>query len=271
MSLLQCPPPLPVKTKSAANMRGGCCARWLLPVLVTLHTLLVTSVTPVAILPAHLMLRADDDDPFIAQQGHHGAGRYALQMRPSPSDDLPVEPPEFPSDKQFLPKEADLSPHKLRKILGPDYESAFMSSVRPLESIHTPNGTLAYDLKRARKVNGLPAELRSFSIDVNGHRKRLKMRNRKLRRRVLRFLSLYSFCPVHYQWKDLGPRFWPRWIREGKCYNGRSCSIPAGMTCQPKQSAKKTILWWHCYKRKHKACRWIPIKYPIITRCACAC
>lgn len=254
----------------AAGLCTAVSSMLLLPLLF-IQTVLVALATPLPILPAHLLLRAENSDPFTPLHTRPTNHRYPLQMRPSPSDDLPVEPPTFQLDKQFLPTDDDLSPRKLRKLLGTNYDPAFMSSVRPLESIHKPNGTLVYDLKEARKLTHLPDDMHSFSIEVDGHRKRVKVRGRKTQRRLLRFLSLYSYCPLHYQWKDLGPRFWPRWIREGMCYNGRSCSIPAGMSCQPRQSAKKTILLWHCYKRKHRSCRWIAIKYPIITRCSCRC
>ena len=241
--------------------------RVLIEVLLTQAVFLMPSCA-YPILPAHLTLRSDDDDHYMGQSK---PSRFAARMRPSPSDDLPVEPPVFPFDNQLLPTAADLSPHKLSKMLGPDYDPAFMSSVRPLESINNPNGTLSYDLKRANKLNNLPQDIKDFNLSVPGRRRRLKLKSQKTRRRVLRFLSLYGQCPVHYKWKDLGPRFWPRWIREGNCYNGRSCSIPAGMACKAIQSESKTVLWWHCPKRRHKACRWISIKYPIITRCTCSC
>ena len=108
--------------------------------------------------------------------------------------------------------------------------------------------------------------------------KRIQIKNRKNRKSLQRYLAWYSYCPVLYRWRDLGRRFWPRWIREGDCGGGggggdkrrqRSCSVPAGMTCKPDRSATKTVLWWHC--RRTGQCGWIPIKYPVIVGCRCSC
>ncbi|XP_046404150.1 5E5 antigen-like [Ischnura elegans] len=37
------------------------------------------------------------------------------------------------------------------------------------------------------------------------------------RRRLRRLLLSITHCPVRWTWKDVGIRFWPRWIKEGRC------------------------------------------------------
>ncbi|KAA3682074.1 uncharacterized protein DEA37_0000091 [Paragonimus westermani] len=68
-------------------------------------------------------------------------------------------------------------------------------------------------------------------------------------------------CEMDYIWEDLGPLFWPRWIRRGVCINrqGHSCSWPPGMKCRPSGSRALQLLHWKCedaayiQSRKHAA------------------
>ncbi|TGZ67427.1 hypothetical protein CRM22_004805 [Opisthorchis felineus] len=55
-------------------------------------------------------------------------------------------------------------------------------------------------------------------------------------------------CEMEYIWEDLGPLFWPRWIRRGVCMNrqGHSCSWPPGMECRPSGSRALQLLHWKC-------------------------
>ena len=194
-------------------------------------------------------------------------------LRPLPSDKLPVLPLiEYPDFKQD-PKGDDLNLDYLQTLLGKKYDPVFMSVVRPIESILRPNGTLVYKFKKGRPNGELPPEIRQFMTATlpNGVRLKDKL-SRKSRRRFQKYLWAYTYCPVEYKWLDLGLRFWPRWIREGKCYNGRSCSIPSGMSCKVSRSTTMTLLRWHCRRwNGTRMCKWIPIHYPIITQCSCRC
>ncbi|XP_010224591.1 PREDICTED: noggin-2-like, partial [Tinamus guttatus] len=100
---------------------------------------------------------------------------------------------------------------------------------------------------------------------------RLKV-GKKARRKVLQWLWAYTYCPVLYTWKDLGVRFWPRYIKEGNCFAEKSCSFPEGMFCKPVKSVTKTFLRWHCQGwSSQKYCTWIPVQYPLISECKCSC
>lgn len=60
-----------------------------------------------------------------------------------------------------------------------------------------------------------------------------------------------SSCPVEFTWKDLGPAFWPRWVRVGACAERKGyCSFPTGMHCVPAASTTVHILRWQCRGRK---------------------
>jgi len=302
---------------------GGACPRVRLTVLSLVAYFLISklrSSESSAILPAHLLLKegggnnlpssSDDDGEgpdsalisgFIAATNYHRSsrGRGSLtRLRPSPSDDLPILPLKNLNDK-FLPTDADTDPVALADMLGADFDPEFSSVSRPLENIRQPNGTYVYELatETAGASNRLPQGLKStikllpFSMPgfnerkVGSSKNRLvQIKNKSRRRQFESYLAAYSSCPVKYRWKDLGERFWPRWIREGHCGGGgsaaggknkkRSCSIPAGMTCKPQQSAMKTVLWWHCKRKtagQRNQCMWISIKYPVIVLCKCSC
>jgi hypothetical protein len=34
---------------------------------------------------------------------------------------------------------------------------------------------------------------------------------------VIAWLVRRATCPIRYVWGDLGPYFWPRWLRRGEC------------------------------------------------------
>jgi noggin len=74
----------------------------------------------------------------------------------------------------------------------------------------------------------------------------------KLKKKLQQFLWGFTACPIVYRWKDLGIRFWPRYLKEGHCPAGKtSCSIPPGMKCRPAAKAHKTLLRWHCAQYPH--------------------
>lgn len=190
-------------------------------------------------------------------------------LRPSPSDELPnkdlIMPP---TSKDKLPKDLDFK--YVRKILGDDYDPDFMSDSRPLDSILKPNGSIDMDYKKVLPKEDLPDEIRHLTFNIPGRKNPMRIKSIKQRRKLRQRLWAHVSCPVVYKWKDLGQLFWPRWVKEGDCYKERSCSIPAGMKCQPSESTEKTFLFWHCSRNK-TSCQWIKIHYPVITKCKCGC
>ncbi|MEQ2295133.1 hypothetical protein AMECASPLE_011001 [Ameca splendens] len=58
-----------------------------------------------------------------------------------------------------------------------------------------------------------------------------------------------AMCKLHHQWFDLGPAFWPRWLRQTDCERSekeRSCSFPREMKCVRAHTAQIKNLAWIC-------------------------
>ncbi|XP_060642171.1 noggin-2-like [Anolis sagrei] len=195
-----------------------------------------------------------------------GCGQPYLRLRPSPSDNLPVKDIIEHPDPEYDPKEQDLDERTLRKKLGSSFDPHFMSVAAPVQ------GNLSDPHHRPFKGTGpLPNELKKLDLGETPYGARLRL-GKKARRKFLQWLWAYTYCPVVYTWKDLGARFWPRYIKEGNCFSERSCSFPEGMYCKPVKSVTKTFLRWYCQGwSRQKYCTWIPVQYPVISECKCAC
>ncbi|CAL8271067.1 unnamed protein product [Lota lota] len=196
-----------------------------------------------------------------------GLCQHYYLLRPIPSDSLPLVGLKEDPDPVFDPREKDLNETELRSALG-DFDSRFLS-VSPPEDKFTGNEELDdYEIQKPSGV--MPKEIKAMDFDVQFGKKQKP--SKKLKRRLQQWLWAYSFCPVMYTWNDLGSRFWPRFVRVGSCLSKRSCSVPEGMVCKPADSTHLTVLRWRCVQRKGGLkCAWIPVQYPIITECKCAC
>ncbi|XP_019330352.1 PREDICTED: noggin-1-like [Aptenodytes forsteri] len=82
-------------------------------------------------------------------------------------------------------------------------------------------------------------------------------------------------CRLTSTWVDLGPVFWPRWVRHTACETGPpGCSWPPGMTCRPAQLTHIKLLAWHCWAPRSPGpphCAWRQIPYPVVAACKCSC
>lgn len=189
--------------------------------------------------------------------------QHYLRLRPSPSDHLPVPDLKEDPDPEYDPREQDLVERTLRKKLGSNFDPNFMSI----------NSPMLVNLSDAHmKPHGpMPNEIKKLELTETPYGKRVKV-GKKARRKFLQWLWTYTHCPVVYTWKDLGVRFWPRYIKEGNCFSERSCSFPEGMTCKPAKSITKIFLRWYCQGfLKQKYCTWIQMQYPVISECKCSC
>ncbi|XP_061411334.1 noggin-2-like [Lethenteron reissneri] len=226
------------------------------------------------------------------------AAQHFLHLRPVPSEELPLtDLIEYP-DPELDPKAKDLDERVLRRLLGSHFDPTFMSVAAPGEvrarglaknasepgepHARTPQhgrvaaAAAAAAASAAWRDRVMPSEIRDMDFaraawpDPRGSR--AGALGRKARRKMQLFLWAYTQCPVAYAWKDLGARFWPRYVREGSCQSGRSCSIPAGMSCKAQRSTSKAILRWYCRGwGAHRNCTWLKIQYPIIAECRCSC
>ena len=167
--------------------------------------------------------------------------------------------------------EDDLQEDVLLRLLDDSVDERYLSIERPAGSILYPNGTMETNFKKGLPKDELAEEIQhlKFPRPSLGGSQEVRVKDSAYRRLIRQYLWASSYCPVVYKWADLGPNFWPRWINEGTCYNGRSCSIPAGMSCHPHEVVEVSILFWRC--RSRRSCDWIPFRHQIVSKCQCGC
>ncbi|THD28924.1 Noggin-3 [Fasciola hepatica] len=152
------------------------------------------------------------------------------------------------------------SVRKLRKILGPDLQSEWMSIDPPPkgreESGKLPRSiTMRTDMPKPSKhilnsVNNLnftvfrPAKGTDVVIPIEFTEEQITL--------MKEWLLQLATCRMDFMWEDLGPLFWPRWIRRGICVNTVSCSWPPGMRCLPSGSRMLKLLRWVCTNDEQK-------------------
>ncbi|XP_040891262.1 noggin-2-like [Toxotes jaculatrix] len=243
-----------------------------------------------------------------------------LQLRASlPSFSQPIRPYTLltnTEDHHSMPQPRHRRPSRLLRLLGSSFDPFWMSIEQPSEASGShSNGRLMLG------GDTLPAKLPSY-VKEKSHlnsspelREAAENNRRKLEKEAagLDFSSLPSDvasslqswlvhsakCELYYQWMDLGPVFWPRWLRQTDCERSdrvRSCSFPSGMKCVRAQTTHIKILAWHCLEirdederfRKTKGeryngstevgtsdtmkrCLWRQVPYPVVTACTCSC
>ncbi|CAH8639106.1 unnamed protein product [Schistosoma rodhaini] len=112
------------------------------------------------------------------------------------------------------------------------------------------------------------------NLKYKNHLHNRMKKNRQLRRILREFLNDYNNCPLYYIWYDLGPKFWPRWIKTSQCVNlaNTSCSLPPGMYCHEKNIENIAILRYICPEKwPLSKCNWYRVHLPIVTECSCQC
>uniref|UniRef100_A0A3B5A6F2 Noggin n=1 Tax=Stegastes partitus TaxID=144197 RepID=A0A3B5A6F2_9TELE len=160
-----------------------------------------------------------------------------------PSYSQPIRPYSLlpqAEDYFYMPKPRHRRPSRLLRLLGPSFDPFWMSIDQPSE-------------KEAAEL-----DLSSLPSDVSNS--------------VRSWLVRSATCDLHYRWVDLGPTFWPRWLRQTDCEQAdgeKSCSFPGGMKCVRAQTTHIKILAWHCEALKR--CLWRQIPYPVVTVCVCSC
>ncbi|XP_077865900.1 noggin A isoform X1 [Saccoglossus kowalevskii] len=197
----------------------------------------------------------------------------SLFLHDSPSDsskkcrymDLPLLDLELDQGSSYNPPQHELqNTSRLLQLLGErNFDFEYMRITRPKKK------RLPVDLKLRGEI---PEDIQSQNLRrmPDGTNTRVGPHSRK---RFRRWLWARTHCPVRQSWKNLGKRFWPRWLKVGDCYQGQnSCSIPSGLTCLPSESTTKNVLFWACIEDRldrKMLCRWIYVPYPIITECSC--
>uniref|UniRef100_A0AAQ4QKW1 Noggin n=1 Tax=Gasterosteus aculeatus aculeatus TaxID=481459 RepID=A0AAQ4QKW1_GASAC len=166
-------------------------------------------------------------------------------------------------DCAYMPEPSDRQPSRLLLLLGSSFDLFWMSIEQPSEASEGHSSLLGklpnYTAAR-KKVNS------SASPDSLSSRVASSLRH---------WLVRSATCGLSYQWVDLGPAFWPRWVRQTDCETSDGlhvCSFPGGMECVRAQTARIKILAWHCLEiRGGDRCIWRPVLYPVVSACTCSC
>lgn len=198
---------------------------------------------------------------LVLTRHSHGLGR------PLPSNTLPVPLLHIPvSDNRPVPSPRDRKRRKLRKLLGAAYNPKFVSVKEPKEHRQFPDGRDEFS-KNSRRLHWDTFKKLRFR-DSTGKNK-VRVKSRRNRRLLRRFLARYTACPVRYRWVELDEYHWPRWLKIGQCDPNRPCSLPRGMGCHAHGYINVTLLLWNC--RADRSCDWLPYQYPVVNTCKCAC
>ncbi|XP_068177862.1 noggin-2-like [Antennarius striatus] len=237
-----------------------------------------------------------------------------LQLRANlPSYSQPIRPYTLPTnaeDYHHMPKPRHRRPSRLLRLLGSSLDPFWMSIEKPSEAAgghgegqpllnhDTPvrqkcNLNASSVLREAAANQRRKLEKEAASLDLDS----LPSYVASL---VRDWLVRSSTCGLSCQWVDLGPTFWPRWLRQTDCEGSdgvQSCSFPGGMECVRSQTTHMKILAWHCMEIREgddvaqgvfkadrsdgdavmrtgeimKRCVWRQVPYPVVTSCTCSC
>ncbi|XP_040041828.2 noggin-3-like [Gasterosteus aculeatus] len=208
-------------------------------------------------------------------------------------------------DYAYMPEPSDRQPSRLLLLLGSSFDLFWMSIEQPSEGHSSllgklPNYTAARkkvnssaspELREAAAMNRQKLAKEAADLDLSSLSSRVAS---SLRHWLVRSAT----CGLSYQWVDLGPAFWPRWVRQTDCETSdglHGCSFPGGMECVRAQTARIKILAWHCLEIRGgdvsrgntsdsmdgriemgtgdvtERCIWRPVLYPVVSACTCSC
>ncbi|XP_071796871.1 noggin-2-like [Asterias amurensis] len=200
--------------------------------------------------------------------------RPLLKVNPDTHPTLPLIR-EIVDDLTNLPRPKDLNRNKLLHRLETEFDPRWMSVDDPFTS-GVPEGD-SNPMPSSKTPAWLLNELRHLNLS---HTPNYVAAFPESRTALEVWLLERASCPVRYDWVDIGPLFWPPWVKHGTCV-ARQCSWPPGMKCVPGETRNIFLLRWHCMPtstddderatRKRKNCRWIKVPYPVMSECICSC
>ncbi|XP_069052393.1 uncharacterized protein [Lepisosteus oculatus] len=188
----------------------------------------------------------DSETPAPAQQPA-GSELAFLQARSGspPRAGRPYSLSLSPDDYHYTPRPRHLRPARLLRVLGPSFDPFWMSVERPAEPDRQrrPPADASPELRQgaARYRRKLEQEAHDLELGWTGAAEPERFRA---------WLVQMATCRLSHQWVDMGPVFWPRWVRHTDCEEPgatHSCSFPAGMSCKRAQVTQIKILAWHCW------------------------
>lgn len=223
-------------------------------------------------------------------------------------------------DYHYAPKPKHLRHNRLLRILGSSFDPFWMSIERPAEARVDTDASAGQTASRGDP----PAPPASSNYTTNegfnfgaspeltegAARYQRKLQNdaedldlselpADVASTLRDWLVRSATCGMRYQWVQLAPVFWPRWLRHTDCEKSggsRSCSFPSGMACRQAQTTQIKILAWHCWSSEERGgdglrgmagidretvvvgtgvagrkCLWRQVPYPVVTACKCSC
>ena len=168
------------------------------------------------------------------------------------------------------------NPQKLLYILGESYDPEFTSVAKPptVKAREPSTDDKENDLSTNMKTNPvMSSEVvnTKFSVKIKGKKKEY---GKRITEKIQDFLWNLSKCPVKYKWVDLGENIFPQYIKRGSCSKKKTCSFPAGMTCEESKWKSIDVLLYACLKEYNSValeCKWRPMPVHILTECSCQC
>ncbi|XKL63260.1 hypothetical protein PGB90_005624 [Kerria lacca] len=153
-----------------------------------------------------------------------------------------------PGKSALKPRKQDLQEPNLMILLGGDYDHRWMRTNKDKPIINS-----IADESERKTVRALRALVDNSTLirpeDQLQLPDALPLQYQEL---VKNWLVKRATCPIRFTWGDLGPYFWPRYIKKGECIRNMTCSWPPGMSCIPGAAKILQILRWHCRNRKKK-------------------
>ncbi|XP_068110904.1 noggin-1-like [Hyperolius riggenbachi] len=212
--------------------------------------------------------QAEFDVGFLRRRLSSGTRPYSLSLSPL--------------DYHYSPKPKHLRVPRLLRLLGSSFDPFWMSVEKP-----SPNDTNSYvsvfsqDLHDGATRYKKKLALEAQNIDFGSLRLPAELSENDtllVLNEVRRWLVQTASCKLTSTWVDLGPVFWPRWVRHTNCDESHSgCSWPRGMVCRQAQLTQIKILAWHCWVLDSskgwasQSCLWRVVPYPVVAACKCSC
>ncbi|XP_072239875.1 noggin-2-like [Leuresthes tenuis] len=196
------------------------------------------------------------------------------------------------ADYHYMPKPKHCRPSRLLRLLGSFFDPFWMSIDQPTESSKGGKFNLSAspELREAAVAHRQKLEDEAAQLDLDSLPSDVASSIRG-------WLVRSTTCELRHWWVDLGPTFWPRWLRQTDCKRPdgeKSCSFPRGMECVKAQTSQIKILAWHCLEIRNRRdgsrwtkrersdgsterreamtrCLWRQVPYPVITSCMCSC
>ncbi|XP_028672842.1 noggin-2-like [Erpetoichthys calabaricus] len=180
-------------------------------------------------------------------------------------------------DYHYAPKPKHMKPVRLLRVLGASFDPFWMSVEKPSQVDAAENGTAGHITTNPELAESAARYQRKLESEVQ--HLRMDWLSAADSERFRAWLVHMATCRLTSRWVDLGPVFWPRWIRHTDCEDdgsGHSCSFPAGMACKRAQVTQIKILAWHCWfgsdgVAAEQQCTWRQVPYPVVTACKCSC